>query len=76
MKSERGFGLFVLTRFLHANRYPLRSKTLYNGNSGSRRALRRAVVTEGDAVERTKVQRMLEACRESCRITIWAVRRG
>src|SRR6202022_3937408 len=50
--------------------------TRYNGNSGSRRALRLAVVAEGEAVERTKLQRTLEACRESCRITIWAVRRG
>src|ERR1700761_7071945 len=32
--------LFVMTRFLHANRYPLRSKTLYDGINGER--LRRA----------------------------------
>src|SRR3981081_3823734 len=51
-------------------------KPSYSGNSGSRRALRFAVVAEADAVERTKLQRTLEACRESCRITIWAVRRG
>src|ERR1700694_3092082 len=48
----------------------------HSGNSGSRRALRRAVVAEADVVERTKLQRIEEACRESCRITIWAVRRG
>ena len=29
-------------------------------------ALRLAVVAEAEAVERTKLQRMLEACRESC----------
>src|SRR5882724_1923216 len=29
IKSERRLYSFVLTRFLHANRYPLRSKTLY-----------------------------------------------
>src|SRR5260221_4359321 len=51
-------------------------KGVYNGNSGSRRALRRAVVAEGEVVERTKLQRIEEAVRESCRITIWAVRRG
>src|ERR1700729_4515540 len=48
----------------------------YSGSSGSRRALRRADVAEADAVERTKLQRIEAACRESCRITIWAVRRG
>src|ERR1700730_15744671 len=48
----------------------------YGGNSGSRRALRFAGVAEAEAVERTKLLRMLDACRESCRITIWAVRRG
>ncbi len=37
----------------------------YNGNSGSRRALRLAVVAEAEAVERTKLQRMLEACLET-----------
>src|SRR4051794_33363410 len=48
----------------------------YSGNSGSRRALRFAVVAEAEVLERTKLQRMLEAARESCLITIWAVRRG
>src|SRR3984893_5614485 len=48
----------------------------YSGNSASRRVLRFAGVAEAEAVERTKLQRMLGACRESCRITIWAVRRG
>src|SRR5229473_81517 len=48
----------------------------YSGNSGSRRVLRLAGAAEAEAVERTKLQRMLGACRESCRITIWAVRRG
>ena len=33
-------------------------------------------VAEADVVERTKLQRIEGACRESCRITIWAVRRG
>src|SRR5262249_29250447 len=47
-----------------------------SGNSGSRRALRRALVVAAEAVERTKLQRIEEAWRESCRITIWAVRRG
>jgi hypothetical protein len=28
IESERKLYLFILTRFLHANRYPLRSKTL------------------------------------------------
>src|SRR5476651_2737943 len=53
-----------------------RLEDAYNGNSGSRRALRLAVVAEAEAVERTKLQRMLEAALESCWITIWAVRRG
>src|SRR6266516_7624157 len=49
----------------------------FGGDSGSRRALRFAGVAGTAAVdERTKVQRTLGACRESCRITIWAVRRG
>src|SRR3984893_9669983 len=48
----------------------------YNGSSGSRLALRLAAVAEGDDAERTKLQRTLGACRESCRITICAVRRG
>lgn len=30
----------------------------YSGSSGSRRALRRALVTAGEAVERTKLQRI------------------
>jgi hypothetical protein len=37
----------------------------YSGSSGSRLALRRADVADADVVERTKLQRMLEACRES-----------
>src|SRR4051794_14392799 len=53
-----------------------RTTFVYNGSSGSRRALRRADVAEGDVVERTKLQRIEGAVRESCRITIWAVRRG
>src|SRR5450631_1606824 len=52
------------------------SREYHNGNSGSRRALRLAVVAEAEVVERTKLQRIEAACRESCRITIWAVRRG
>src|SRR5260370_32299079 len=52
------------------------NESAYNGNSGSRRALRFAAVVEAEAVERTKLQRIEGACRESCRITIWAVRRG
>src|SRR5260370_26351140 len=50
--------------------------SFYSGSSGSRRALRLAVVAEGEVVERTKLQRIEAAWRESCRITIWAVRRG
>src|SRR3954463_11069380 len=53
-----------------------RRSLAYNGNSGSRRALRRAVVAEGEVVERTKLQRIEGADREACRVTIWAVRRG
>src|SRR5258708_15703944 len=48
----------------------------YSGNSGSPRALRLAAVAAGDVVERTKLQRTEGAGRASCRITIWAVRRG
>src|SRR6202022_654156 len=48
----------------------------YSGNSGSRRALRLAVVVEAEAVERTKLQRIEGAGRASCRITIWAARGG
>src|SRR5258706_12855736 len=51
-------------------------KGVYNGNSGSRPALRRAVVAEGDLVQRKKLQRIEEAGRESRRVTSWAVRRG
>src|ERR1700730_1805519 len=47
----------------------------YKGSSGSRRALRRAVVAAAAALDRTKLQRGEGAWRESCRITIWAVRR-
>src|SRR5258708_3909441 len=49
---------------------------LYSGSSGSRRALRRADVADADVVDRTKLQRTLEAWRQFCWITIWAVRRG
>jgi hypothetical protein len=38
---------------------------VYNGNSGSRRALRRALVAAGVVVERVKLQRTEEAWRES-----------
>src|SRR5947209_18280367 len=48
----------------------------YSGNSGSRSALRLAAVAAGEALERAKLQRTLETCRKSWRITIWLVRRG
>ena len=35
IESELKLRLFVLTRFLHANRYPLRSKTLQRGRATS-----------------------------------------
>ena len=44
----------------------------YKGDSGSRRALRRAVETAADVLERTKLQRTEEAWQESSRITISA----
>jgi hypothetical protein len=37
----------------------------YSGNSGSRRALRFAVVAEAEVEDRTKLQRTLGAWRES-----------
>src|ERR1700732_4753307 len=46
----------------------------YKGSSGSRRALRRAVVAAAAAFDRTKLQRMEGAWRGSCPLTIWAVR--
>src|SRR5712672_2233631 len=52
------------------------AKIHYSGSSGSRLALRRAVVAAAEVEERTKLQRIEPAARESCRITIWAVRRG
>src|SRR3981189_2547614 len=51
-------------------------KGAYNGNSGSRRALRRAVLAEGEGVEGAELQRGEAGGGEPCRITIWAVRRG
>ena len=39
----------------------LSRRMFYNGNSGSRRVLRRALVVAGDVVDRVKLQRTDEA---------------
>src|SRR5215472_311000 len=67
-RNDANFGIGTLT---HGPR-----DRSYSGSSGSRRALRRALVADGEVDERVKHQRIETACRVSCRITIWAVRRG
>jgi hypothetical protein len=50
----------LVNSFRRSSQRPDRDR--YSGNSGSRCALRRALVAAADVVERTKLQRTLVAC--------------